>query len=368
MKIAIVVKSTGVEYDDRVRKTAIALSHEAKVKIFIVQDDNNAYVGKTTYGIEYETLKLWTRDKLPRAKFLFIKTLEFYYKLVGRLKEYDAIWYNEEKTFLFPLLASKNQVFVWDNHEIPMAFANGWKRLFFWIIEKKAKKMLHANPQRIEYLKEIGLIKYPDKHLFFHNYPDAAFVNSTETPPLLEDFKRWVGKNEYVYLQGLNLKGRKPYNTISSVLRMTTYKIVVIGNVDAEELSQLQKDYPEFNERVYLYGMVPQLSIPALLKHAVFSIVLYDVQKPNNKYCEANRMYQAMALGVPVIVGCNPSMKEVVAERCGIALKSDGSDFEELCSAINKLTSNIDFYKNNCQEHAGEYIWKDSFVDINWFN
>lgn len=367
MRIAIVVKSSGVEYDDRVRKVAVALSKGAEIKIFIVQDDNIASMGQTSYGVNYESIKLVTRDILPRACFLFVKTIEFYIRLFKILKEYDAIWYNEEKTFLFPLLASKKQVFIWDNHEIPMTFVKGFRKRLFWIIENKAKKMVHANPQRIAFLNEIGLLKHPEKHLFIHNYPDEVFVGSTVVPPGFETFETWLGGNDYVYLQGLALKGRKPYNTIASVLTSTPYKVVIIGKVDVEELNRLQESFPDFKDRVYLYGMVPQLSIPVLLRSAVFSIVLYSTEKPNNKYCEANRMYQAMSLGVPVIVGCNPSMREVVSGHYGIALDSDGSDLEELCSAIHRLTDSISFYKQNCLIHAGEYIWRDSFVDINWF-
>lgn len=367
MNIAIVVKSDGLEYDDRVRKTAIALSQSSYVKIFIVQDDNKSDVGKTSYGIDYESLRLTTRAKLPSAKFLFLKTFEFYFKLVRRLKEFDAIWYNEEKTFLFPLLAPKSQVFIWDNHEIPMTFTKGWKRKLFNIIEKKSKKMLHANPQRIRYLEEIGLLKYPEKHTFIHNYPDERFVNSDDIPSSFEQFNSWLESDKYVYLQGLNTPGRKPYNSIASVLQMTNYKLVVVGRVDDEEKNRLQNDFPDLNKRVYFMGMVPQLSIPSLLKHAEFTLVLYETTKPNNKYCEANRMYQAMALGVPVIVGCNPSMKEVVADKYGIALESDGSDFNELKKAVDTLVRNREYYKKNCMDYADEYIWRNSFVDINWF-
>lgn len=367
MKIAIVVKSTGVEYDDRVRKVALALSKEAIVKIFIVQDDNSACAGETSYGINYESIRLISRDRLPHARFLLIKTIEYFFKLAGRLKEYDAIWYNEEKTFLFPLLAPKSQIFIWDNHEIPMKFTKGWRRKLFQIIETKSKKMLHANPQRIEYLKEIGIIKQPAKHTYIHNYPDNCFVKSIDKPSCYNELKTWLGGEKYVYLQGLNSTGRRPYNSIASVLSVTNYRVIVVGTVDPSEKKHLVDDYPDLNTRVYFCGMVPQLSIPSLLKDAEFTLVLYDTAKPNNKYCEANRMYQAMSLGVPVIVGCNPSMRDVVDGNCGIALKSDGADLKELKDAVQEMQKNLNVFKGRCLSSSGQYIWNDSFVNINWF-
>ena len=365
-KRAVVVKSEGIKYDDRVRKVSLALSKKYYVKIFIVQDDNSESSGKTKYGIDYESIKLPLRDKLPHGKFLMIKTLEYYFRVIGRIKDFDYYWYNEEKTFLFPLLAPKSQIFVWDQHEIPEKFCFGIMKYFFNIIEKKCKLMFHANPQRIEYLKSINLIKCPEKHRVIHNYPDEICISSESKAPCYDSFKAWLGNSEYVYLQGLNEPQRRPFNSISAILDNTNYKIFVAGYFDNNDKKRLEEKYPDLYERVFYAGLVPQLTIPSILKKSKFTIVLYETSTPNNKYCEANRMYQSMSLGVPIIVGENPSMAEVVDGIFGIALKSDGSDIEELNEAVKVMCQNMDKYKVNCLKHSRDYIWSENMVDTDW--
>lgn len=364
--IAVVVKSTGIEYDDRVRKISMALSKSYYVKIFIVQDDNSERKGKTSYGIDFESIKLSLRDRLPHGKFLITKTLEFYFKVKNKIKSFDYFWYNEEKTFLFPLLAPRSQVFVWDQHEIPERFCTGIKKIFFHIIEKKCRLMFHANPQRIDYLNSIGLIKLPEKHKVIHNYPDKECVFSTKKPSCYNQFNDWLGNKEYVYLQGLNEPQRRPFNSVSAVLDNTNYNIFVAGYFDENEKNKLIKKYPNLFDRVFFAGLVPQLTIPSVLREAKFTIVLYETASPNNKFCEANRMYQSMALGVPIIVGENPSMAEVVDEVYGIALKTDGSDLNELGCAVRELCNHLNEYQLNCKEHADDYLWSESMVPMNW--
>jgi glycosyltransferase involved in cell wall biosynthesis len=112
--------------------------------------------------------------------------------------------------------------------------------------------------------------------------------------------------------------------------------------------------------------MVAQLDIPILMKNAQFTIVLYENAKPNNRYCEANRMYQAMSLGVPIIVGNNPSMAEVVKDKYGIVLKSDGADIKELENAILILNKDFSFYKYNCKIDSKKYVWNDNMIKTEW--
>lgn len=366
-KIAVIVKTTGLEYDDRVRKVSKALSNKFEVRIFVLLDNNLKSKGVTSYGIEFESVKLTSRKILPNAKFLSIKVIEFYLKLRNKLKSYDYIWANEEDTFIFPLLAKKN-TFIWDLHEIHSFFLSGYKRYIYQYIERKSLKIVHANPERINYLINNSLIQLPEKHAYVHNYPDRVFVNSQEKAPFYNKFVSWLADEEYIYIQGINGEDRFPYNTLSSIMDKTNYKIIVVGKIEPNSLKLLQNNYKEIlNTRVYFAGMVDQLSIPTLLKNARYTIVLYEITKPNNRYCEANRLYQAISLGVPVIVGINDTMANLVKNKFGIVLNSDGNDINELYKAISQLKENYREYKSNCVSNSKNYIWKDEFVDFDWF-
>jgi len=367
-KIAVIVKTSGLEFDDRVRKVSLALSKKYNVKILVLLNDNSSSQGLTSYGIEFESIRLVTRNVLPSAKLLPIKMLEFYFRLRKRLRLFDVIWANEESTFIFPLLAKKNS-FIWDLHEIPEFFLSGYKRKIFQYIERKALKIIHANPQRIKFLIDNSVINLSEKHDYIHNFPDQVFINSNEEPSIYKNFISWLDNDKYVYLQGLSGIARYPYNTIASIIEQTDYKILVVGKVHPESLFNLEKEYGDkIKQRLFNAGMVNQLAIPMLLKESLFSIVLYETSKPNNRFCEANRLYQTISLGVPVIVGKNESMADVVQGKYGIVMKTDGSDINELKESIFKLSSDIEFYKSNCIKHSEDYIWKDEYINFDWLS
>jgi len=243
-------------------------------------------------------------------------------------------------------------------------------RRVFWYIEYKSKLIIHANSFRIEHLKSEGVIRSIEKHNYVRNYPDKNFTTSVIIPDDFYKFKDWLNNEPFVYLQGLTVADRYPYNSIASVLDATNMKIVVIGTFeDLESKSKLEKRYKEeLNNRVYFAGRVSQLAIPALLKGAHFTMVFYDVTNPNNDFCEANRFFQAINFGIPVITGKNASMASLVRDYgLGIALSSDGRDLEEIKNAIRLILLQYDQFKENCLENVDAFVWNDDDVKISWF-
>lgn len=368
-KIAIICRTVGLEYDDRIRKECISIAKNAEVKIFVVFESNLEEEGITSYGIPYKSFKLITRDIFPSSRFLLIKAFEFYFKVRPEIKDYDLIWAHEEYTFLFPLFAQKGR-FIWDLHEIPMLFDRPILRNIFHYIENKSKYVLHANEYRIKYLKDIGLVRQSSKHDYVRNYPDIHFTNSKAQAHNYKEFLEWLNGYNYVYLQGLTGSGRYPYNSIASVLEATDLKIVVVGSFeDIASRKKLEQNFGSLLiERVFFAGKVNQLEIPSYLKKAVFTMVFYDNSFPNNEYCEANRFYQAINFGIPVITGCNISLSSIVEEfNLGISLGADGRDIDEIKAAIKILLADHDFYNNNCNKNKETFVWTESSVKESWY-
>lgn len=364
-KIAFVLRTVGLEYDDRVRKEALALSKYAEVFIYVNFADNREEEGVTDYGIPYKSFKLFTRDKLPSAKYLLIKAFEFFLKVRPHLKKYDMVWAHEEYAFMFPLLLKK-RFCIWDLHEIPFRFQRKYMKSLFKKIEKKSIFLLHANKYRIQYLRKEGLIQDNAKHLYLNNFPDSNFVESNEVhnkDENYEDFIKWLDKDKYVYLQGLMSEGRFPYNTIKSILS-TDLKMLVVGSFDEQAMNALKNEYgDEILERVYFMGMINQLFIPAYLSKAEYTVILYNTDTPNNKYCEPNRLYQSISLSIPILVGNNPPMKSIVEEYdIGISLMSDGRDLEELTEKIGLMQKRKKDFKSNLKKYANKFLWNDEDV------
>jgi len=367
-KIAIIARTAGLEYDDRIRKECITLSKKADLKIFVNFTDNRKEEGVTSYGISYESFRLRTRDKLPSSKFLFIKSIEFYLQVTKQLKEYDYVWSHEIYTYIFPLFGSGKRKYIWDQHEIPARFLKPILKPLFRFIESKCIYMIHANEYRKDYLIQQNLINSPEKHKVIRNYPDDKFsgVSDTLDKKAYKLFLEWLQEDEYVYLQGLSTNRRYPLNTVEAILQETNLKIVIIGGMDETAKKCLTEEYGnQLNDRVYFRGMVDQLDIPMYIKGARFSIVLYDIFTPNNKFCEPNRMYQAIVLGVPVIVGCNEPMKDIVEKhQFGIALDHDGKNLNDLKKQIKKLDNKIDHFKKNIELNKSNIMWSNQELEL----
>lgn len=361
--IAFVLRTIGLEYDDRVRKEALALSKVANVIIYVNFYNNKKESGITSYGVPYKSFRLKTRDNLPSSKYLLIKAFEFFLQVKRHLKKSDIVWAHEEYTFMFPLLIRRNKC-IWDLHEIPFRFENGMMRKVFGFIEKKSIFLIHANKFRIQYLSEIDLIKDEDKHFFINNYPDEVFFSSKKTSEKHKRFKDWLNEDEYAYLQGLNVEGRYPYNSIKSILDSTKLKVVVLGNFDNKSKDVLSLEYGEqLSERVHFVGLEDQLVIPNYLKYAEFSIILYKDNKPNNYYCEPNRLYQSISLNIPVITGDNPPMKDVVGENSfGLVLEDDGEDLNKLKKAVEEIVKNKTLYKSQLESKSKFFRWNNEKV------
>jgi hypothetical protein len=369
LKVAVVCRTIGLEYDDRIRKECISIAKNAEVKIFVTFENNKREEGITSYGVPYESFNLTTREKISSGKLLLVKALEFYLKVKPQLKLYDFIWAHEEYTLLFSLFAPKNK-FIWDLHEIPQLFERPILRWLFHYIEKKSKHIIHANEFRINYLIDCGVITQLDKHKYLRNFPDSNFRNANLEPDNCSSFLNWLNGAEYVYLQGLTVADRYPYNSIASIIESTDLKIVVVGSFeDLVSQSKLKNTFGSLLiERVFFAGRVNQLAVPFFLKNAKFSMIFYDNSIPNNEYCEANRFYQAINFGIPVITGSNISMSSLVKDLgLGVFLESDGRDIDQIKRGINLLLANYQTYRNNCLDNMNNFVWKDDDVNTSWY-
>lgn len=360
-KIAFVLSTHGLEYDDRIRKEVLTLSKHADVEIYLITPDNNEQVGTTSYGVKYYMFKLKIREWLPSGKFLILKAISFFLKVKKHLKDYDVVWVHDEEPCVIPLLYKHRRI-VWDLHELPLRFEKyTFMKTILRRIEQRTFKILHANPFRKEYCFQKGLFRDRGKHAVLRNYPDEMFVSSNETDDKYGKFKRWLGGSDYVYLQGLQERRRLPIATIEAVLKAHELKAVVVGSFDKYAKTYLENEYGDMlHEKVFFCGRVDQLMTVKYIKNSKFSIVLYDIENPNFRYCEPNRMYQVVVFGKPVIVGRNEPMSDVVSKNgFGISLKTEGKDVDEIVEAINLLRLNYKTYLVNIKANKHKIMWAE---------
>jgi len=367
IKVAIVLYTRSLENDDRVRKEINSLrrsSENLDFFIYAIDPRNVERSGYTSYDVGFHIPFLKTRERFGSGSHKFIKALDFFFKIRGRLEGFNIVWCADDMTVLFPLLL-RRKIIIWDLHEIPQFFLSFiWGKKLFHIIENKCSVIIHANPHRIEFLRSFGIISDIKKHIYIRNFPDQSFIDSKLTPPSYTNIQEWLDGKNYVYLQGISDSSRYPFNSVASILRSTDLKVVVTALMDENVKNELLSEFcSQLDQRVYFTGMLNQMHTPCLIRGALFSIVLYNQKTPNARLCEANRFYQSLVFGVPVIAGSNVPMKEIIDKhKCGIAMQSDGADIDELIMSVSKLVNNYPAYKENAEAIKDQFVWDDQSV------
>lgn len=362
IRIALVIKTEGLEYDDRVRKeilTVQKLFPNISFKIFAMLPENKEVEGETKYGVPYKSVYVPAREKYPSATKTTLKAWQFYQAVKKEVKGYDAVWVANVDAAFVPMFLS-HKCILWDLHELPLRFTGSWPmRQLLRHTFNRCKVVLHANPQRADYLESIGVVDDRNKHIALRNYPNFDDVDR-EKDERFNEFLKWKGDRPCVYLQGLSEERRSAYESVAAVLKKGKLAAVVVGKMFPESLERLKKDFGEeiLKERILFVGKIAQLKIPQYVAECQLSLVFYKNVQPNNWYCEANRFYQSVILGLPVVTGNNPSMKGLVEKYgFGVSIDDDGNDVDKIVTGMNQVLSNYDKYHQNTITYRNNLLW-----------
>lgn len=365
-RIALVIKTDGLEYDDRVRKeilTVQKLFPNISFKIFAMLPENREHEGITSYGVSFRVVYLKTRDKYSSGRKLLCKSYEFYKVIKDELKQYDAIWCSDIHCFMVPALVKSKRI-LWDLHEIPYKFIGNKVREFILkYIFCRCKVVIHANPQRCEYMLRLGLISNIAKHYAIRNYPNFDEIDQVYDDVYF-NFIKWKNNRQCVYLQGLNNDGRAAYESVRTILDTEDLIAVVVGSFDVASKVRLEIEYGNMmDQRIFFTGKVEQLKIPQYVKECFFTMVFYKNIRPNNYYCEANRFYQSIIMGIPVLVGNNPPMRNLVEKYgFGVSIDDDGSSITKIKDGLNQLLANYDRYMENVIKNSHHLVWNEQEI------
>ena len=373
----MILHTNGIEYDDRIRKemlTVMKLYPDIKFKIFAIidGDSNVTSEGISDYGVEYCIPRLESRTKYKQGTHLLAKAYDFYKTVTPMLKDFDALWVANERVVFFVALSRKP--IIWDWHEILSEFmGNRIRKIILKYLLNRCKAIIHANPQRIEYIESIGALYNKKHHFSIRNYPSFNEADK-QTDEKFNNFKLWLGDDECVYLQGAGDSSRCGIESVRGIMAVDGLKAVVVGNFNKNMKKQLTDEFgEELEKRMFFTGMVRQQMTPHYIRCCKASLVLYRNTEPNNYYCEPNRMFQSIINECPVVVGCNPPMKELVEKyHFGVVLKGDGSNDEEITTGLKAAISNhkqiVDDIKKNkdkiqwdCQEDVFRRIIECTF-------
>jgi glycosyltransferase involved in cell wall biosynthesis len=295
-------------------------------------------------NINIKRLKINARIGLNIKSLLFYPIWWLFLTFWLFRSKWDVVHTVNFDTYLFSLPAAKikRKPIIYDVFDFYGDMMPGLLRnIIVWLdryLVPFSDVLILADDSRVEQIggnihKNIYIINNSPKEDFFNKkYP----VN---------------GKNSFkVFIGGKIIEERCLDMLISTVSEMEDVELIIRGHCGEPDFKQQILKLGKRFENVDLYlDGVPYDEIIKGTLSADLTIALYDPKIPNNKYASPNKLFEAMASKIPIIVNENTSMANIVKkENCGMiipyrnekALKESISCLKEDRSLQKKLGDN----------------------------
>lgn len=158
------------------------------------------------------------------------------------------------------------------------------------------------------------------------------------------------------YVGGLEKK-RFIDQAISTVKDNPNYHLTLAGSIgDAREaVSEIEKI-----RNIDFLGKVSYEQALELYKDTDIMFAMYDPKHPNHTYSAANKVYEAMLLGKPIIVANNTGMDKIVrAEDMGYTIDFTKEAFSNLLDYLTKNRKELYEKSENAYEAYARYSWEE---------
>lgn len=187
---------------------------------------------------------------------------------------------------------------IWDELALSHNFPKPVKKLIRWFdkrVRKSSQFYIHVDPNRVS---EIDSPNY----IIIYNTPYDFYKGIT---PDYEYEKNYAVTGYFSNVRGLE-------SIYQFAKESQDYKFIVVGeflNKDTEKkfLELKNVDYHHFMPQEHLFEMISKC-------RGIFS--LYDPSLEINQLAASNKLYDAMMLGIPVIVNNGIKVAQNVKEKC----------------------------------------------------
>lgn len=307
MKITILMAVYNpIEYDGRVKRSAIALAEIHNIKVICpAQDFDNGCFNTDIFDV--------IRIVLPKLKFHPLKQIVFWVKFIFyALKLRPSIIYAHDYYLIFPAWIAAfmtNAYLVYDAHEL--IIPNQGERIskrdnLFYFLEYKFIKLadlvIAANQERADIMAEhYELKKIP---LIIRNIPPMP--NQILSDQLIFSFyaeleRMHIKDIHIIYMGDINLD-RGIDDLICSLKYLPNrYKCILIGSGPSTNLIKLSYKQEIISRRLRLVGRVQNHFIPDLLRQGDIGFLSYSMVGRNNIYCAPNKIYEYAQSGLPIV-------------------------------------------------------------------
>jgi glycosyltransferase involved in cell wall biosynthesis len=137
-------------------------------------------------------------------------------------------------------------------------------------------------------------------------------------------------------------------------------------------MEPLVKEAADNHHNIIYYGRISYEDALVLYSQCDVMFAMYDPSIPNHKYSAPNKVYEAMMLGMPIIVAKGTGIDKLVeTEKIGFSIEYSKKEF---CNTIQYILEHKELLKQfeiNSHEAFNKYSWKnmkekvqDIYIDL----
>lgn len=385
MKQIAVLLNGNIINDSRVIRIVKTLSEENKLSLFYIdgtpkdKDLFNSNVSLYSFPKKYGL-----KQKLIQNTCFYNEYLFFVPAVLTKQINFDIIYTNDLPT-LKPGIILKKKLgakLIYDSHEIfnetlNQFFPNSndvFKKIKFSILLNTMKTL--GNVAEAKFVKEIDFF-ITTCESFKEYFTDKFKIKELEVimncPPLIKQEIVPVDLRERFNLystdvlcvfQGVMNKGRALFKLMEAfIMTNANIKLIMVG--DGALKTELEKYVSDnkLDDKVFFTGRVKSSELLNYTKGCDIGINLQEPINISKKLASANKLFEYIHAGIPVIGSDVPENRRIINEFDLGQLVSNTP--VSISNAINEMAnSDLSIYKDRCKKAADKYNWENQAVKL----
>lgn len=156
------------------------------------------------------------------------------------------------------------------------------------------------------------------------------------------------GKFNILFAGGIN-EERETFAYIEAFAKVADgCRLIIVGAASPVARARYEKMLDELGlDGVVYLGFITRAELRYCMTRSSASVVIFDKDSYNTKYCASGKCYESLFEGVPILASENPPLKRL-CQTYNIGISNDRFD-----EAITALKDNYEFYRRGVEAYVG---------------
>jgi len=234
---------------------------------------------------------------------------------------------------------------------IPLKIKKYVKKLEYYLISQADATIICTDDRKYQ-IKGSS----PKALYVIHNSPVEEYKVAKNTNNLIGTKNNSNGSLTLGYVGGLSDK-----RFIDKVLKFArenpefTLKLAGYGRIE-----KAVKEAASKYANIHFYGRVSYEEALNLYSTCDVMFAIYDPTVPNHKYSAPNKVYEAMMLGLPIIVAKDTGIDSIVeTEKIGFSINYNEESFTDIIKYLNENKYVLEEFNINSKKAYSYYSWEN---------